>query len=170
MKNTPNRPYAILLPLLLIGGMASAQQSVIDHCRKTSSDADRIACLEAALLAREPGTPAPVDPPVDPLPAPPPAEVEAAAPVESGPVTTEETPKSEPSTGLRVAAYDTVSQDRLQVTLENGEVWRQIKGDTQRIRIDVERNPTVDISRTFLGGHKLRLNEMGRTIRVERVE
>ena len=167
--NAQNRRTAALIPLLLMAGFASAQQSVIDHCRKTSSDADRIACLEAALLGRDADGPAPV-------PAPPGAPAveevapQAAAPAAAEPAATAESPKPEPATGLRVAAFETISQDRLQVTLENGEVWQQIKGDTQRIRIDVERNPTVDISRTFLGGHKLRLNEMGRTIRVERVQ
>jgi len=164
MMNAQNRRTAALLPLLLMAGFASAQQSVIDHCRKTSSDADRIACLEAALLGRDADVPAPPDAPA----------VEEAAPQAAAPAAAEPAeppkPKPEPTTGLRVATFATVSQDRLQVTLENGEVWQQIKGDTQRIRIDAERNPTVDISRTFLGGHKLRLNEMGRTIRVERVQ
>ena len=56
------------------------------------------------------------------------------------------------------------------MTLENGQVWRQIKGDTQQVRVDLERNQTVDIEESSLGGYKLRLNEMRRTIRVERVK
>ena len=39
--------------LILSTGTAMAQQAIIDHCRNTSSDTDRIACLEAALLGRE---------------------------------------------------------------------------------------------------------------------
>ena len=54
---------------LLFTPLAIAQQSVIDHCRKTSSDADRIACLEAALIGRARGikatdaTQSQIDPP-----------------------------------------------------------------------------------------------------------
>ena len=56
-----------LLGLLLFAQVAHAQQSVIEHCRKTSSDADRIACLEAALLGKALSQPeetqAQIDPP-----------------------------------------------------------------------------------------------------------
>lgn len=75
----------------------------------------------------------------------------------------------ESASGLRVASYRTVPYRRLQVELENGQIWRQVKGDTQRIRVDLERNQTVDIAETGLGGYKLRLNEIRRTIAVERV-
>ena len=75
----------------------------------------------------------------------------------------------EAARGLRVASYDTVPFRRLQVKLENGQVWRQIEGDTQRLRVSLERNRTVDIEESALGGYKLRLNEIGRTIRVERI-
>lgn len=71
--------------------------------------------------------------------------------------------------GIQVAAYAEVPYRRLLVTLDNGQVWRQIKGDTQRIRVDLGRNQTVDITETSLGGYALRLNEMRRTIRVERI-
>lgn len=70
---------------------------------------------------------------------------------------------------LRVAGYDTIPWRRLQVELENGQVWGQIEGDTQRIRVNLERNQTVDIEESGLGGYKLRLNEIERTIRVERI-
>ena len=39
----------------------------------------------------------------------------------------------------------------------------------QEIRVTVERNPTVDITESALGGYKLRLNEIRRTIRVQRI-
>ncbi|MDZ7770594.1 MAG: hypothetical protein U5K38_16780 [Woeseiaceae bacterium] len=70
---------------------------------------------------------------------------------------------------LAVASFDYVPYNRLQVTLENGQVWLQITGDTQRIRASLRKNRTVDIEESSLGGYKLRLNEMRRTIRVERV-
>lgn len=71
--------------------------------------------------------------------------------------------------GLKVASYTTVPYDRLVVELENGQVWRQIKGDIQQIRASLSRNQTVDISESQFGGYQLRLNEMRRTVRVERI-
>ena len=71
--------------------------------------------------------------------------------------------------GLAIASYSYVPYRRLVVTFENGQVWRQIKGDSQYFRIDLRRNQTADITESSLGGYKLRLNEMRRTIRVERV-
>mgnify|MGYP001817302633 CR=1 FL=1 len=172
---------------LLFTPLAIAQQSVIDHCRNTSSDADRIACLEAALLGRASGitatdaTQSQIDPP--------------SMEIEAGPADSSEAPSKSPVDGigasqviarnqtsqerldsleqardLRVASYGMVPFQRLLVTLENGQVWRQIKGDTQQMRVDLKRNQTVDIEESSLGGFKLRLNEMRRTIRVERVK
>lgn len=73
------------------------------------------------------------------------------------------------ASGLRVAGYSEVPFRRLRVELENGQVWQQIKGDTQHVPVDLERNQTVDIEESTLGGYKLRLNEIRRTIRVERI-
>ena len=72
--------------------------------------------------------------------------------------------------GLRVAAYEAGPYGKLIITLENGQVWRQIKGDTQQIKVDLDRNQTVDITESPISGYKLRLNEMRRIIRVERVK
>ncbi|NNL50119.1 MAG: hypothetical protein HKO73_04830 [Woeseiaceae bacterium] len=72
--------------------------------------------------------------------------------------------------GLEVARYDHVPYKRLQVYLKNGQIWRQIKGDTQEVNATLRKNQTVDIEESTLGGYKLRLNEMRRTIRVRRVK
>lgn len=70
---------------------------------------------------------------------------------------------------LRVASYSKVPFEKLVVELENGQVWRQIKGDVQKIRVDLKRNQTVTISESRFGGYRMRLNEMERTIRVQRI-
>ncbi len=146
--------------LLLFSGTAFAQQAVVDHCKDTSSDSDRIACLEAALLGKE----ITAKPVVEP-------EGIGASQVLARTQTKEEKLESlEKAAGLVVASYDTVPYEKLMVTLENGQVWRQINGDTQKIRVDLKRNQTVDIEESSLSGYKLRLNEMSRTIRVERVQ
>lgn len=161
---------------MLCAGSGFSQQSVIDHCRKTSSDADRIACLEAALLARESS---PTGPATEPAHAVVTSEEKEAPPAVSGigasqviareQTADEKRENLEAALGLKVVAYQEVPYERLQVTLENGQVWRQIKGDTQHIRVNLDRNQTVDITESTLGGYKLRLNEMERTIRVQRI-
>ena len=190
--------------LLLIGSGASAQQAVIDHCKQTSSDADRIACLEAALLGKQVTAPeaVPAAEPVDvmteetvpvpdagpaPLAAEPTPELQEEPPrveIHAGTApegigaeqvakqaqTLEEREESlDRALGLTVAKYEWVPYERLVVTFENGQVWRQIKGDTNRIRTSLERNQTADITESGLGGYKLRLNEIRRIIRVERI-
>ncbi len=182
--NSSGAPTVILV--VFCTGIAFAQQAVIDHCRKTSSDADRITCLEAALLGQErlidTSTRTQVDPPslepdagpaadaVDPVPNAAPVSIGAEQVIARDQTREEMIEQLEEARGLLVARYDQVPYERLVVTLENGQVWRQIKGDTQSIRVDLKRNQTVDITESSISGYKLRLNEMRRTVRVERVK
>ena len=69
-----------------------------------------------------------------------------------------------------VENYRIVPYERIVVELENGQIWRQIKGDTQRFSVSLRKNQTVDITESRFGGYQLRLNEMRRTIRVERIK
>ena len=163
---------------------AAADEAAIDRCRETTADdRARIACLEAALRGDDPAV-AQIDPPSLQLEAGP-ADVDidaaesgnetvrgiGAAQVVARNRTREEVLEDlEEARNLRVAAYDTVPYRKLLVRLENGQVWRQIRGDTQEFRVDMRRNQTVDISESTLGGYRMRLNEMRRTIRVERVK
>ena len=177
-------PTVILV--ILCTGTAFPQHSIIEHCRDTSSDADRITCLEAALLGQErlidTSTRTQVDPPdleldagpaagaVEPVPIATPVGIGAEQVIASTQTSEELRESLEAARGLSVASYDHVPYERLLVTLENGQVWRQIKGDTQKIRVDLKRNQTVDITESSLGGYKLQLNEMRRTVRVERIK
>jgi hypothetical protein len=156
---------------------AVAQQAVLDHCRNTSSDTDRIACLEAALLGKEAMLESEpekvvavaVATEVEPVPEAVAVGIGADQVITRNETREESIERLEVARGLVVASYDKVPYERMQVTLENGQVWRQIKGDTQQIRVDLKRNQTVDITESSLSGYKLRLNEMRRMIRVERV-
>lgn len=200
---TSHRRKRALTPLcfLVFSNCALAQQAVVEHCKQSSTEAERIACLEAALIGKEAqpeaavapssATPEPasqVDPPsmqIDAGPAD--AETAEAAEVESSRVKAEPNgigaeqviardqtgeERMEPlkaERGLVVVKYEWVPYERLVVTFENGQVWRQIKGDVNRIRTSLERNQTADITESALGGYQLHLNEIRRTIRVERV-
>ena len=180
------RALTTLVVYALAAPVASAQQTVIDHCRETSSNADRIACLEAALLGRErlidTSTRTQVDPPsleldagpvadaVEPVPNAAPVGIGADQVIARNQTRDDIIEQREEARGLIVASYDQVPYERLVVTLESGQVWRQIKGDTQSIRVDLKRNQTVDIIESSISGYKLRLNEMRRTVRVERIK
>lgn len=181
-------PAFVGFVLMLLGHGAMTQQSVVERCRATGSDAERIACLEAAILerenSREPTAQTQLDPPSLKLEAAPADDPETATSTpESRPtgigasqvIARQQTPEEraeslEEAHGLRVQGYDTVPFEKLVVTLENGQVWKQINGDNQEIRVNLDRNQTVDITESSLGGYKLRLNEMRRTLRVERVK
>ena len=164
--------------LAFASAVAAGQQAVIERCKQTSSKDDRIACLEAALLVQEPvesKQTAPVVPEPSPAPEPTPAVTDATEEVGVEQVVARTQTQEERiaalkrARGLAVAKYDELAHGRLQVTLENGQVWRQIRGDTQTVNATLKKNQTVDISESSLGGYKLRLNEMQRTIRVQRI-
>jgi hypothetical protein len=162
-----------------LAGGAAAQESVVERCRKAGSDAERIACLEGALVGKgvaKAGSPEDVTP-------------TKSEPAKSSPANASQRGQDigarqvqvrnqtgaeieanlESAHGLRVARYSEVPYRRLEIELENGQVWRQIVGDTQRVYVNLERNQTVDIDESRISGYKLRLNELGRTIRVERI-
>ena len=156
--NSSGAPAIILV--VLCTSTVLAQQSIVDHCRETSSDADRITCLEAALLVQELQIEQQTEP----------AGIGAEQVIAKTQTREELRENLKAAGGLQVASYDQVPYERLLVILENGQVWRQIKGDTQKIRVDLKRNQTVDITESSLGGYKLQLNEMRRTVRVERIK
>lgn len=221
---------AAALCTTLAAAAGAQQHPAIERCMQTDSDKDRIACLEATILAisegREPpvieaaavaepasapvaeaapevvveAAPEPVDgaapepvaeQPAEPMPALPEvteenvldiAAAEAAAldiddqanigqeQVDARTETRDERlARLSEVRGLKVSEFEYVGYRKLQVRLENGQIWRQIKGDVQDIRVSVGRNPTVDISESSIGGYKLRLNEIKRTIRVQRI-
>jgi hypothetical protein len=191
---TNNRTSWVLGPLglVLLSGSVAAQNSTIERCKQTSSESERIACLEAALLGKEPpsatqgiaATPVEAEEQIDP----------PSMKLDAGPADDSlESAKTSPTgigaeqviankrakgkkkearrevQGMVIAKYEWVPYERMVVTFENGQVWRQIKGDTKRIRTSLERNQTADITESGFGGYMLRLNEIRRTIRVERI-
>lgn len=59
---------------------------------------------------------------------------------------------------------------KLTITLENGQVWRQLDSDKKLMRTTVSRMKTAKIKRAMLGSYKLRIEPLGSTITVRRVE
>lgn len=58
------------------------------------------------------------------------------------------------------------------VILDNGQVWRQLNADTNRLRVPKAgaEGMSAEVKRKKLGGHSLYLNGDNRSIRVERIK
>lgn len=164
-----NRRIGAVLMAAMLPVSAFAQtggEAVLDCCRQLDDTLERIACLEAAVLtlaAAANATAASPGPRSD-------AATIGAAQVEALTRTRDEHSDSlEAARGLEVEKFAKVGYRQLEVYLKNGQVWRQIRGDVQDIRVSASRNPTVDITESSLGGYRLSLNGIQRTIRVRRV-
>ena len=60
---------------------------------------------------------------------------------------------------------------KVTLTLENGQVWRQLDSDNKRLYFsDDDKLYTAKVKRSLFGNYMLTVNEMKRTIRVRRIE
>lgn len=182
------------------GALAQTQEAIIAQCRETPDAQARIDCLEAALLGLPAEAFALAD--AEPrrglrLPRLPfggnddggsaPAETVAAGPVATGlgadqvNARNADPQEARERRQARIAAervastvteFRTIPYQRLEVRLANGQVWRQLPSDSQRVvdRMRSSRAYSVDVWEGNLGGYLLRVNELSRVIRVERVQ
>lgn len=151
--------------LLLTGAATGWAQAVVETCRAKDTDAARIACLEGAVTALQGqldrGT----------LPAP------ALAAADN--VGAEQLP-GEAKTELRAqqrvqASVSRVSFDgfgKLTVTLDNGQRWRQLDGDSADLshRLNDVDDVVVDITRSRFGGYRMLITPPDKKIRVRRIQ
>ena len=68
-----------------------------------------------------------------------------------------------------IVASERVYPNRLQVSLENGQTWRQIQGDTQLVELSGETPVSAEIWRSGFGGYRMRLPTIRRVLKVERI-
>ena len=68
-----------------------------------------------------------------------------------------------------VALAERVHPNRLQVHLDNGQIWRQIQGDVQRVDLASREAVSAEIWRSGFGGYRMRLPEVRRVLKVERI-
>lgn len=68
-----------------------------------------------------------------------------------------------------VALAERVHPNRLQVHLDNGQIWRQIQGDVQRVDLSSREAVSAEIWRSGFGGYRMRLPEVRRVLKVERI-
>jgi hypothetical protein len=71
-----------------------------------------------------------------------------------------------------VVSVDFVGYRRLVVELDNGQIWRQTNGDRANVARELRNEQTfeVELRKTGLGGYRMHLVPLGRTIRVERLK
>ncbi len=162
--------------VILTTGNAVAEESpqeAIDRCALKLDLSDRVVCLEGALL----GTPitAPKVTEVATIAPQPEADADTSLGAEQvaarAPRKDRDSSENERST-FNVASTRTVPYKKLEVTLENGQVWIQSNGDSRDIYVPkrFRDSLTVEIYRASLGGYRMHLKEIKKTIRVRRLK
>jgi hypothetical protein len=100
---------------------------------------------------------------------------EALAPPPPPPARPGEPPPPTPPVALdsinaKVTDYAYNPYGRAVVFLDNGQIWQQIQGDTDRVHFRKEETNTVVISRGVLGSYNMVINDSGGAIKVHRVK
>lgn len=171
-----------------------ARIACLEHALRRLDDGGDVASTAEAVVSETPQEPAPVDPaPVEEPPPPVEAVKAADAPPasapEPGPADKADPPvaqlgseqveahhrsKAEVATVLRatVVDFDFFGYRRLRVQLDNGQIWRQIDGDRTSVERELRNETSFDVELwgTGLGGYRMRIAELDRTLRVERLK
>ena len=140
-------------------------------CRDLSSDAERLNCYDAAVDSREqPASPQPTAATTTPATAVPATiSQEELFGKNSSEVqrTVEEATGSEPidSISAQVSRLQQYDYDKVVVSLDNGQVWKQVDSSNVRLRVGDD----VTIERASLGSFMLKKSGSKRTMRVSRM-
>ncbi len=139
------------------------------QCMELSTDAERLACLNAALDRMDRALETQPVPAAQP-PAPPPVTdmgAEQVAARQSGRAAQESQQRDESLHAAIVAAREPVP-GQMVLELDNGQVWRQIDGDARGLHFASGSTP-VEITRSRLGGYRMTLLDQRQMLRVERI-
>ncbi len=72
---------------------------------------------------------------------------------------------------VKIAEFRVNPYGKVTVTLENGQVWRQLNSDNKTLHFSKkEKLYTAKVKRSTFGNYLMTVKEMGRTIRVRRIE
>lgn len=74
-----------------------------------------------------------------------------------------------PNVEAMIVSSERVHPNRLQVVLDNGQIWRQIEGDTQIVTLRNGDPVAVEMWSSGFGGFRMRMPGIGRTLKVERL-
>ena len=69
-----------------------------------------------------------------------------------------------------VTEFATTSLGDIIFFLDNGQIWRQKSSDRSQLRLSRKRQYTVFVEEGMLSGYRLTINELKRTILVERIK
>ncbi len=148
----------VILAILIFGSGAGHTEGVLETCRQADGDKARIACLEGAVAALE----AQLN--HQPRPA---ADLGAEqVPGQSKESLRDQRIRAKVTT-LRFNGYN-----KLTVILDNGQIWKQLDGDSSNLRgrIDNSDDIDVDIKRSRFGGYRMLLTPPDKTVKVRRLE
>jgi hypothetical protein len=151
---------------IAVPGHAGDTWSDMQACRSLG-DAERLACFDR-VLARHDSKPVPPPAPVRP------AEPAMAAAKPSADFGSERlqkddaTPQQPESMTAKVAQVRWNAFKHFSVTLDNGQVWRQLDSDTAVARIDSA--ATVKITRGFLDSYSLSVEGTWGIYKVKRIK
>ncbi len=166
----------LLLAALGLSAMPAGAQdnsAAMAHCAAISDSNARLSCYDGIAVAPQHATaPAPAAPPVQaaaPAPqvqvtTPPPASSMAAKTAEFGAETMRSSQPDRETSNEFHELRATITQvefsktNRFIVTLDNGQVWRQIEGDLSKARFH-KSGDAVTISRGVFGSYNLSLDE-----------
>lgn len=189
---SPRVGASVSVLVLLLSAAASAEETLLG-CRAIESDAERLACYDRTLdrlsegqapeqpsaVARAPASAGAA--PTASAPAASAAQPAAAEPGEVGlrdrlfgrsATSTEEALRDAygvekvDSLSEEVASVRRTADRKLEVTLANGQVWRQTDGEKTSIRA----GDTIVIQAGAFGAYYLRREGQGRSVRVKRIE
>lgn len=159
---------------VLAAGQAHAQDlnAQLAHCMTMSGAVERLSCYDrvarqavgAAPPVQAPQTPAPqarVEPPAGP------SRSFGQEQLRKSPAA-EQAEQDERMTA-EIVDFQKDQRDRFTVALQNGQVWRQMAGDTGVAQFRTGRTHQVTISRGALGSYDLRFNDRNATFKVQRL-
>jgi hypothetical protein len=139
--------------------------SVLQPCRSLA-DGERLACFDRVLAAHDaaPAAPASVAKPAAPAPVASTADfgAERLKPAEDAP------PKPEEFLVGKVTSFGLNAFKHFTVTLDNGQIWRQLDSDTPVARLRL--NSTVKIVRGFLDSYTLTIEDTYGSFKVKRIK
>ena len=173
---TAKRCTSLAVTLLLASsGLAPAQtgdlRTELMHCLTFSGAVERLSCYDR--LARGAGSGA-LGSPVAPAPNLPATRL-AAPPPQPGPELGQEelrgrVPSAVPDRATsEITNFQKDAAGRFTVSLSNGQVWRQVAGDTTAAQYRPGRTHSVTISRGSLGSYDLTFNDRNAAFKVQRV-
>lgn len=167
---------AATLLILASSGTAPAQtgdlRTELMHCLSFSGTVERLSCYDR--LARGAASGALGAPPASiPSPAPMPP-VRAAAPPPASELGREELRGNVPAATpqqltVEVTNFQKDPAGRFTITLANGQIWRQVAGDTTAAQYRAGRTHSVTISQGSLGSYDLRFNDRNAVFKVQRL-